>query len=131
MRIVVDTSAVIAVIAGEPEREILLDRTQGADLLAPESLHWELGNALAGQLRRNRLHLSDAREFIRRYLQIPIQFVEVALEAGLEIAAELGIYAYDAYMVACARKYRCPLITLDRGLQRAAGEADVEIVEVR
>jgi predicted nucleic acid-binding protein len=43
---------------------------------------------------------------------------------------ECGIYAYDAYMIACAQKYRCPLLTLDKGLIRAAKEAGVEVLEV-
>jgi predicted nucleic acid-binding protein len=47
-----------------------------------------------------------------------------------EIMLECGIYAYDAYMIACAQKYRCPLLTLDKGLIRAAKEAGVEVLEV-
>ena len=43
MDIVVDTSVIIAVIANEPQRDILIDLTKGADLLAPPSVHWEIG----------------------------------------------------------------------------------------
>ena len=77
-----------------------------------------------------------ARQNVRRGLayadieQIPIQFVEVSLAAALEIAQERGIYAYDAYMIACAEKYRCPLLTLDKGLMRSAKEAGIEVLEV-
>ena len=67
---------------------------------------------------------------LRAYRQIPIQFVEVSIEAALELAGDLGIYAYDAYMIACATKYRCPLLTLDRGLMRAAEQSGVEVMEV-
>jgi predicted nucleic acid-binding protein len=56
--------------------------------------------------------------------------VEVSLAAALEIAQVRGIYAYDAYMIACAEKYRCPLLTLDRGLIRAAQEAGTDVLEV-
>ena len=130
MRVVSDTSVIVAVIAGEPNREKLIELTQGADLVAPPSLHWELGNALAAQIRRGRLTLGQAEHFLRLYQRIPIQFVEVSLAAALEIAQERGIYAYDAYMIACAEKYRCPLLTLDKGLIRAAREAGIEILEV-
>jgi predicted nucleic acid-binding protein len=130
MRIVSDTSVIVAVIAGEPDRPKLIDLTEDADLLAPQSLHWELGNALAAQIRRGRLTLDQAKRFIGVYEQIPIQFVEVSLGAALVIAKECGIDAYDAYMIACAQKYRCPLLTLDRGLIRAAKEAGVEVLEV-
>ena len=130
MRIVCDTSVIVAVIAGEPDRPKLIELTEGVDLLAPQSLHWELGNALAAQIRRGRLTLDQAKRFIGVYEQIPIQFVEVSLGAALVIVKECGIYAYDAYMIACAQKYRCPLLTLDRGLIRAAKEAGVEVLEV-
>jgi len=130
MRIVPDTSVIVAVIAGEPDRDRLIELTQGADLVAPPSLHWELGNALGAQIRRGRLTLDQAEHFLRLYQRIPIQFVEVSLAAALEIAQERGIYAYDAYMIGCAEKYRCPLLTLDKGLMRAAKEAGIEVLEV-
>ena len=130
MRIVSDTSVIVAVIAGEPDRPKLIDLTEDADLLAPQSLHWEVGNALAAQIRRGRLTLDQAKRFIGVYEQIPIQFVEVSLGAALVIAKECGIYAYDAYMIACAEKYRCPLLTLDKGLIRAAREAGIDVMEV-
>jgi predicted nucleic acid-binding protein len=130
MRIVSDTSVVIAVIAGEPDRDRLIELTQGVDLLAPSSLHWEIGNALSSQLRRGRLTLQEAEGFLRAYQRIPIQFVEVSLSAALEIAEEQGVYAYDAYMIACAQKYRIPLLTLDQTMARAGKAAGVEVLEV-
>jgi predicted nucleic acid-binding protein len=130
LKVVSDTSVIVAVIASGPDRDRLIELTQGADLIAPASLHWELGNALAAQIRRGRLTLDGAEQFLRVYQTIPIQFVEVSLAAALEIAQARGIYAYDAYMIACAEKYRCPLITLDKGLIRAAQEAGTDVLEV-
>ena len=130
MRIVTDTSVIIAVIAGEREKTRLISLTESAELLAPESLRWELGNALAAQLRRGRLEADLIPVLLRAYRQIPIQFVEVSIEAALEVAGDLGIHAYDAYMVACAIRYRCTLLTLDRGLMSAAEQSGVEMMEV-
>ena len=130
MRVVVDTSAVVAVLAGEPTRAGLIESTRGADLLAPPSLHWEVGNALAAQMKRGRLGLDNANRFLRLYQRIPIQVVDVSLADGLELAQRYGLFAYDAYMLACAQKYRCPLLTLDQALARAAEAAGVEVVEV-
>jgi len=118
LKVVSDTSVIVGVIAGEPDRDRLIELTQGADLIAPPSLHWELGNALAAQIRRGRLTLAGAEHLLRVYQTIPIQFVEVSLAAALEIAQVRGICALDAYMIACADKYRCPLLTLGRGLIR-------------
>ncbi len=39
-------------------------------------------------------------------------------------------WVYDAYFIACAQRYNCPLLTLDRTLRRASIEAGVNIVEL-
>ena len=51
-------------------------------------------------------------------------------EAALELADRFGLYAYDAYLKACARRQRAPLPTLDARLGRAAQEAGVQVIEV-
>ena len=52
MELVADTSAIIAVIANGSERAAILERTVGAELIAPASVHWELGNAFSAMFRR-------------------------------------------------------------------------------
>jgi predicted nucleic acid-binding protein len=131
MDIVVDTSAIIAVIANEPEKEALVELTTGADLIAPHSVHWEIGNAFSAMLRRERIKVEQAIQAVKLYQQIPIRFVDVELEETLKIANALGIYAYDAYLIRCALKYRAPLISLDRNLVNAAKEMKVKVIEVR
>jgi len=130
MNIITDTSVIIAVIAGEPERNALIDQTKGADLLAPPSVHWEIGNALSAMLRRKRIALDIALEAIAAYQQIPIRFVDVDLQDVLHVADTLGIYAYDAYLIQAALKYRAPLISLDAYLIECAKKMDVNIIEV-
>ncbi|MEA3350558.1 MAG: type II toxin-antitoxin system VapC family toxin [Chloroflexota bacterium] len=130
MKFVVDASAIIAVIANEPEKERLIEITKGADLLAPASIHWEIGNAFSAMIKRGRVTLEQAKNAIEIYQQIPIRFTEVELEETLDIVSEYGIYAYDAYLIRCAIKYRSALITLDRKLTQAAQEMDVAVVEV-
>ncbi len=130
MDIVVDTSVVIAVIANEPVKEALVELTTGADLIAPHSVHWEIGNALSAMLRRERIKIEQAIQAVQIYQQIPIRFVNVELEETLKIADALGIYAYDAYLIRCALKYKSPLISLDRGLIGAAKEMQARVIEV-
>jgi predicted nucleic acid-binding protein len=131
MDMVIDTSAIIAVIANEPEKEALVELTTGADLIAPRSVHWEIGNAFSAMLRRERIKVEQAIQAIKLYQQIPIRFVDVELEETLKIANVLGIYTYDAYLIRCALKYRSPLISLDRNLVNAAKEMKVKVIEVR
>ena len=131
MDIVVDTSVIVAVIAYEPQRDALIRLTKGTDLLAPASVHWEIGNAFSAMLKRNRIELDHALRAIAAYRQIPIRYVDVELEDTLAIAARYAIYAYDAYLIRCGLKFSAPLLSLDRGLLQVAEQAGVHTIEVR
>jgi predicted nucleic acid-binding protein len=130
MNIVVDTSVILAVITNEVHKKQLIESTKGADLIAPPSLHWEIGNAFSAMFKRKRISLEQAIEALVAYQEIPIQFSEIALSATLELSTELEIYAYDAYFITCALKHKSPLMTLDSGLIHAAARAGVNIKEV-
>ena len=130
MDIVVDTSVVIAVIVNESVKETLVELTIGADLIAPQSVHWEIGNALSAMLKRGRITVEQAAQAVRVYQEIPLRFVDVELEETLKIVDAQGIYAYDAYLIRCAEKYKAPLISLDRNLIVAARERGARVIEV-
>ncbi len=128
--VVTDTSVLIAVVTNAPERQVLLERTSGRELVAPPSVHWEIGNAFSAMIRRKRVTVVQARRALDAYGRIPIRFIDIELDASIETAGKLMIYAYDAYLLECARRINAPLITLDRGLARAAQEMGIELVEV-
>lgn len=130
MEIVIDTSVVIAVLTNEAERAALVELTRGAHLVAPASVHWEVGNAFAAMLKRRRITLAEIEQALDAYEKIPLRFLEVELTTALRIAAKHNLYAYDAYLIACANRQRCPLLTLDGGLARAAKSAGVELAEI-
>lgn len=130
MQIVIDASAIIAVIANEPEKKVLLKLTTGADLIAPVSIRFEIGNAFSAMLKRSRITLAQALAAVALYQNIPIRFVEIELPVSLEIADQLSIYAYDAYLIRSAEKYRAPLLTLDKALQHHARSYGVKVLEV-
>ena len=130
MDLVIDTSAVIAVIANEPERDAIIAQTVGVSLLAPASVHWEIGNAFSAMLKRRRITLSLAQQAIRSYEQMQFRFIDVDLSQSLDLSARLGLYAYDAYVLACALNLRSPLLTLDNGLAGNAALAGVRVLEV-
>ncbi len=77
-----------------------------------------------------RLDLVQAQSLVRAYQRIPIQLADVPIDSALEISASHGIYACDAFVIACAQRYRSPLVTLDRGLERVAHAAGVDVLEV-
>jgi predicted nucleic acid-binding protein len=130
MNLVIDTSVILAVLASEPERPSIVKLTQDANLIAPASVHWEVGNALSAMLKRKRLTLPEAQSAATSYAKIPIRFIEVSLKESLAIASKHNLYAYDAYVIACAQSERCNLISLDAALLNAATASGVGIVEV-
>ena len=130
MDIVVDASVIVAVIANEPEKETLIALTRGARLIAPQSIHWEIGNAFSAMLKRKRITLEQAQRAIAAYKKISIKLIDVDLRETIEIADELGIYAYDAYVIRCAMERNCPLISLDKALVGHARQKQVQVMEV-
>jgi predicted nucleic acid-binding protein len=130
MKFVVDASVLMAVIANEPEKEQLVEITKGADLIAPASIPWEIGNAFSAMLKRNRVTLEQALKAISIYQQIPVRYVDVEVGEAIKIAAEHKMYAYDAYLLRCAEKYKAKLLTLDKRLIEIAREMKLQVVEV-
>jgi predicted nucleic acid-binding protein len=130
MVLVVDTSVVLAVVMNEPTKAKLIQLTTGNELVAPISLHWEIGNALSAMLKRKRITEDEALLALIEYQKIPIRFIDVPLDEAVRLAARYMIYAYDAYFIVCARSLSSALITLDNGLRIAAQSAYVSIVEV-
>ena len=130
MNLVADTSIILSVLTSEPERSRILLLTQNANLIAPASVHWEVGNALSAMIKRGRLTAVQAKAVLRSYEQIPIRFVDVGLTEAIKVAGEQNMYAYDAYLVVCARQQRCKLMSLDKALLRTAESIGVDILEV-
>lgn len=130
MDIVIDTSAIIAVITNEAAKAQLVTLTMGAQLYAPASIPWEIGNAFSAMFKRNRITIAQANQALASYQQIPIRFINIDLVQAVSIAHHYAIYAYDAYLIACAQSQRCALLTLDAGLRRAAIQAGISLVEI-
>lgn len=130
MLLVVDTSVILAVLLNEPDKEALIIQTAGTELVAPASLHWEIGNAFSAMLKRKRLTIEEVRKALQSYEQIPIRLVEIDIGEALTIAAHQGIYAYDAYFIVCALQLASAIITLDGRLATAARKLGIEVVEV-
>ena len=129
-KIVVDTSAVLAVCLEETTRHKVIEATRSTELVAPASLPLEVPNALSSKFKQSALSLEEALGALERFERIPMQQAKVDLEAALRLASELGIYAYDAYVIEAARRHRCPMISLDGGQCEAASRVGVETIRI-
>jgi predicted nucleic acid-binding protein len=128
MDITIDTSVVLAVCTNEPSKPQLIELTAGAHLIAPASIHWEIGNALSAMIKRNRIDFKQAQACIRAYQKIPIKFVQVDLAKALAFSNQFRMYAYDAYLLSCALQYHSPLLTLDTALKVAAKQLSITLL---
>jgi predicted nucleic acid-binding protein len=130
MDIVIDTSALIAVIVGEPERSKIIEITSGNTLIGPGSIPWEIGNAFSAMFKQKRLSLEEAQKGISIFKSIPIRHIETDFVSVLNISNQAAIYAYDAYFLDCAVRQKAPLLTLDRRLKASAHDFNIKTVEV-
>ena len=107
--VVIDASAVIAVVTNEVHKPALIRLTEGVELLSPASLPVEVGNAFSAMFKRSRISLSDARAAVETYQRIAIRLTPIDLGQALDLSHQLNIYAYDAYLVACGLQHRSPV----------------------
>jgi predicted nucleic acid-binding protein len=126
MKITIDTSTILAVVLNEPEKHQLIEITKDAHLIAPMSLHWEIGNALSLMFKKKRINYKDAVAVYNSYQEIPMEIMNIDMENALEISHDFGIYAYDAYMLSCALENKSTLLTLDRHLVEIATKLKIK-----
>jgi predicted nucleic acid-binding protein len=130
LEILIDTSALIAVISEQAEKAEMIRLTRGATLIAPPSVHWEVGNALSAMFKRRAIELPAAIKALTAYATIPIRLIDIDLVQALRLSQQLNVYAYDAYILACAVNQHAPMLTLDRGLREKARDLKLDVLEV-
>ena len=130
MDVVIDTSALIAVIVGEPEKSGIVKATSGHTLIGPGSIPWEVGNAFSAMMKQKRIRVENAHRAMVIFNAIPLRYVRVDLSNAVSIAHHTNMYAYDAYFLDCALRHSAPLLTLDGPLRIAAAKIGVNLMEV-
>ena len=130
MDVVIDTSALIAVIVAEPERNEIIEITTGNTLIGPGSIPWEIGNAFSAMFKQNRITLKEAQKGLAIFQSIPLRYVDADFYNVLKLSRDTRMYAYDAYFLDCAIRRKAPLLTLDQDLKTAAKRLNIETLEV-
>jgi predicted nucleic acid-binding protein len=113
MDVLLDASAIMAVILNEPNREKVTNLTKNMVLSSSEVISFEVGNALVSLLKKHKLTTEEVLSAYKKYTSIPLRIAKVDIEKALKIACKYNIYAYDAYYLEVAYRLKLPLITFD------------------
>jgi predicted nucleic acid-binding protein len=129
MEILLDASAIMAVIADEAEGEIVINYTKDAIIVSPNVLAFEIVNGLTKMMKKRIITDKEKMiNIIKNFKQIPIKLVEVNLKRTLEIAWEYKIYAYDALYLEAAKRLNLPLLTFDGEMKQVGKMIGIEVL---
>jgi predicted nucleic acid-binding protein len=129
MEILLDASAIIAVIADEPDAQTVINCTQNATIVSPSIISCEIANALTRMMRKNVIVSEEQMlALIRNFKFIPIKIVDIDIEKALKIAWRYKIYAYDAFYLEVAKRLQLPFVTFDGGMRKIGKELGLNIL---
>ncbi len=117
---VVDTSALAAVLFNEPEAEAIVERLEtAAAWRAPRLLPFELANVCRTKIRRDPEHADAYLLAWQGFEAFDLELMDVRLDETLRLAVRLGLSVYDASYLWLALALGEELVTLDAALDRA------------
>ena len=114
--VVVDASALAAVLFSEPEGVEVLDALAGDEVAAPAMLPFELTNIARTKTRQHPDDTAIIEANLKAGLLRPIAIVAVDFSEVLDLALTTGLSAYDASYLWLSRHLGVPLVTLDKKL---------------
>lgn len=114
--IVVDASALAAVMFLEPEAPRVVAALEREQWHAPDMLPFELTNIARTKTRQRPMHAALIEEALQDMLAHPITFDPVDFTSVLRLAVDTGLSAYDASYLWLSRHLGARLVTLDRKL---------------
>ena len=128
MEILLDASAIMAVIIKEPERELVIQVTKDSIMVSPSIISYEIANALTKMVKRKIIEKDRMLNAFNFFQKIPMKTTEIDIKKALEIAGDYRIYAYDAFYLELARRLNLPLLTFDGNMTRVGKELGLEIL---
>lgn len=119
--VVVDASAMSAVLFGEPSTDGVLRRVGRRRIVAPTLLRYEVVNTAIKKQRRQAVREDLVRRALELFESLDFEELPVPLLSLADVATDADLTAYDAAYLWLARTLGLELVTLDRGLAAAAG----------
>ena len=124
MIIVVDASVLVAALVDSGREGVWAESVMAESSLAgPELVLAEVSNTLRRLERIREISRLEANSAQRDLLQLDLDLFPFAPFADRVWSLRRNLTSYDAWYVALAEAFECPLVTLDRRLNRATGPA--------
>ena len=130
MDIMIDASAILAVLLNEKEKVSIVEKTKDTVLFAPGCIEYEIGNAISALNKRKLLGIPDGILVWHEFCKIPLRQIIPTFSESILLAGSESIYAYDAYYLSCAEQLKLPLLTLDGTMKAIAKKRGIVCLEV-
>lgn len=118
--LVVDASAIGALLFGEPDAEAVAERIGNAPLAAPGLLWYELASVCRKKIAAHPRKSAKLLEAFTLVDSLQISAVAIDHYATIGLAKQQRLTVYDASYLWLARYLRVNIVTLDKQLLRAA-----------
>jgi len=118
--LVVDASALGALIFGEPQAEEMASRLEGGTMVAPTLLWFEVTSIC---LKKIKAHPGQKEKLLQAHGlagRLPIQPIEIHQPEVVQLAWQTGLTTYDASYLWLVQRLRGELVTWDEELKGRA-----------
>ena len=124
MTVVIDASALVAALVDSGSEGAWAEETAASGpLLAPELILVETANTLRRLEASGAISRLEANTAFRDLMRLELDLLPFAPFAERVWELRGSLTSYDAWYVAAAEAFECPLATLDLKLSRAPGPA--------
>jgi predicted nucleic acid-binding protein len=120
--VVVDASALAALLFGERSGPEVAERLDGRALFAPTLLRYEVARVCLRKAREEPEKERELRKALGLLPSLGVQEVQIPPEGLVDVARSTGLTAYDAAYLWLARELEVELVTLDVRLEVASGD---------
>lgn len=107
-------------LLNQESKEIVVEKVGNYQLVAPQSIPYEIGNAVSKLMKRKLISIIDGVAVYHEFSRIPLRLVEPDIPDSIMIAGNTESYAYDSYYISVAKRLGMPLFTLDEEMKKNA-----------
>lgn len=114
--IVIESSAMVDALVGDPANPELLALLADSELHAPSLIDYEVGSALRGHARAHKLDEGQVQEAVEDFTAFRITRYPLLTMMGAVLELRDNFTVYDASYVVLAHVLDAPLVTADTKL---------------